>query len=358
MSSNDPKPVMNEETVARNLLHMRKLMPIWMRNIRRNSCIIERYYHSHHGTINIHDIASRFSSPLTDQTLILASGYSLLQSEHYVSTFPGLIIATPTNLPWCLKIGRVPHVVLISDPNDAVAVQLECVNDLLPTTNFIVPTTVSTTVLQLLEDHQCTIYFYNPFVADPTGNIKNQPFNEYLNYLFADLGIGYLIQVGCVTNSAVLLADRIINPSIKAIYLVGADYSFTDDNHSRVPMYHYNRDAIQNAHLWTEVPGEPTPQGHYEHPLYHVRVTDALIAYKRTLMTLWYSGKFPLAVVNPKGILRELPYIPNDDDHESHLENISNLYTTYDHEHIYEQYLNTILPHERYHHEYSKEGDR
>ena len=342
---------MSDEIVARNALHLKRNLRKWMRNLRLNSPIIESEYQIRSGKINYTDVPFDVSGGY-EAAAIIASGYSLTNHKDWLFTWDAPIIASPTNLPWLLQTGISPDIVLISDPQDAVYNQLLDVEDYLWHLNFIVPTFVSNKVLDLLIYQGAKVYFYNAHIAPPSGNMLDEPYNFFVNNLFADLSIGWMAQVGCVTNAAVNLAAR-LNENLKAIFLVGAEYSFPDPLHSRVPMYSYDK----------EVPGEPVPKGYYDHPLYHVLVTDAMLAYKRTLMTLWYSAKYPLSVLKTsdgvKGTLRELPSTLDTIPLDQAIADIVAIYSKPNyHEDAYDSYVtNVLIPYEKFHHQYSVEGD-
>jgi len=198
-----------------------KMGPSWFRNMRLNAPDVVDGFEK--VGLDIVDKSDRQTA------FVFAPGASLTQYEGRIHEIDGVIIATPTAVPWLLDQNLRPDFVVIVDSHPKMAQLLTEYDGPL-----VVPTTVDHAVVELPNKK-----YWFKLLFGSTGQADDPEFgqmNFMIHKMWDNIEKGF-VSLGSVTNMAVqitfhLMAEHIIQA--KRMVLMGADYSYWNDL-GRVP---------------------------------------------------------------------------------------------------------------------------
>lgn len=255
------------------------MMPSWCRNMRLNAPYVEK---------DFTELPSVLQDNISaDTVFVFAPGPSLSQYEGRIDKISGLIIGTPTVVPWMLANNLTPDVVVIVDTHPSMAKLLADYKG-----PILCPPTIDHAVCSLPNEK----YWFR-LLLGTDGSSADPEFgwwNFMVHKMWDNLSAGF-VSLGCVTNMAVaisydFLAKRVFRG--RRIVLMGADYAYWKD-WSRVSPDGKMRprpleiDAIE----WAGLP------------------TNArMVYYAWALYRLWRATNMPLYSMS-EGILTEIPHV-------------------------------------------------
>jgi len=278
--------------------------PIWLNNVRLNIPQINETYVGHQLNDGLARAAKRVNS---EQVFVFAPGASLKQYEPFMEEIAaelpkhGLIVASPTVLPWMRRFGLEPDILVAADPNPNQAdpiIKTGGPKDML----LICPPIISRELVTQFK--RKNVYWYNSVIMDETGGIEDNDYSTIMLMLLKPLR-QFVVQAGSVTNQVVLALRSAIDSSTlnaSRIVLVGADYGYWKGL-ARVPFYEQNDDGTWVEGTYREAVIEPD---HIEWD--GMSTNRRMVLYKRSLLYFWWVSMTPIYSCS-EGILHELPYV-------------------------------------------------
>lgn len=277
------------------------------------------------------DIVKRTPKELVkaEQIFMFAAGPSLRRIENQVHELKGkgIIVATPTVLPWMRHHGLEPDWLLATDsnPSSIVPIAIDGARDI----RLLCPSTIDRRLVELFPLKN--VYWYNSLSQGPDGTIHSSEFSNFMQLLFTSReeedykipGIdAWVVQAGCCTNQAVILLNWMLNSKVldaKRIILMGADYCYWRGL-SRVPFYQPLEKDILGAVPFYD-PGTEFREPELYRPIGHpkdaiewdgMQSNRRMVLYKRSLLLYYGATAAPLLSCS-QGILTEIPYVSIED---------------------------------------------
>jgi hypothetical protein len=273
----------------------------WVRNMALCAPLIDADHDIKGDLIQAHTLdLSKVRDPKI--AVVCGSGSSLDDLARLLPAFPGLIICGASNASVCAAMGANPHAILAIDsglgtrahlmgvPFDSLGSTLCCATSIDPEVPKMFPTNRK---------------WFTSIVQMQRG--ANHPFNVFSQLLFPYLN-SFMFQAGCTVNAEILLLNMLVEmqrASFDAIYLLGVDFAYKQDR-ARCHAYALRDNGLfeeRDAGLSTTVPHMRSQPLRAANGM----ITDeSMLAYKRSLLTVWVITKLPLYDCSD-GIITEVP---------------------------------------------------
>ncbi len=262
-----------------------------------------------------------------EQIFIFAAGPSLRRVEANVHKLKGkgIIVGTPTVLPWMRHHGLEPEWLLVNDSNSQAVIPIEGSGGA-GETRLLCPPTIDRRVVKLFPKKN--VYWYNSLVQGEDGTVESAQFSNFMQLLFLPReeekdyqipGIeAWVVQAGCCTNQAIILINWMLQSETigaKRIVLMGADYAFWWGL-ARVPLYQnlkpdsegmlpfYNKGTLVRGPSDYLTLGHPPDAMDWD----GMQTCRRMVLYKRSLLLYYAATAAPLLSCS-QGILTEIPYV-------------------------------------------------
>jgi hypothetical protein len=257
-----------------------------------------------------------------DTVYIFASGPSLRNIEDRVSKLrnKGLIIASPTTVPWLYAHGLYPHWILSSDSqerqyHDCARVGANRFSSL------IAPQSVHPSLPKYF-GHKT--FWFKSLIQGEDGSIDSVEYSRIVNDLLSNIDV-FAVQAGCVTNQAIIISLFLMQKNLikaKRVCLVGADYAYSG-GFDRVPIY----ELVYEENGWlptreyrkVERPYGGRIVGYVQPPKERdgiewegYQTNSRMVLYKRSFIILWISTHMNIVTCSD-GILHEVQHVEFDD---------------------------------------------
>lgn len=294
--------VLNKDQIkSRNQRTLEKQSPTWCRNLRLNASYINEQVTKR--PIDLENFIP--GNKDLSKVVIVASGPSLYEyRDRLLSLNKYFVLASLTNLSFCLAHGLVPDAVVACDSHSDHLKDVSLLRSNRDIT-LLCPPIVHPGIIDFFHPH---VYFYKAFLQNEKGNFHN-PYNHFMNLLY-DIIPSYVAQAGSVTNQAVLLMAKYWQTKlwpITHIFLIGADYA-AGKTLDRVPFY--SEVETEQGPVFQEEPNMRPSIKERPHIEHQGQITsDSMFFYKISLMVMWKSMRLPLWRIGNHGILSEIPHI-------------------------------------------------
>lgn len=243
-----------------------------------------------------------------DPTLavVLGSGASLNETAPFLKDFPGYILSGPSNAPVVAALGKPPHAILGIDSGFGTLLHLKSAPFADLGCHLITNPTIAPGVLELFPPEKR--WWFLSMIQ--MGRGAQHSWNLFMKMLYMPVN-SWMYQAGCTVNAEIstLHLFEVMNQArFRAVYLLGTDFSYKKGA-TRCQSYAfdpgreewYPRDIAQPSNsIYTNTPLRRALNG---------MVSDeAMLGYKRSLLTLWAMTRLPLYDASD-GIITEIPKV-------------------------------------------------
>ena len=259
------------------------MMPSWLRNMRLNAPYVEKDF------TKLPDVLEQNIS--ADTVFVFAPGPSLSQYEGRIHEISGLVVGTPTVVPWMLANNITPDFVVVVDTHPSMSKLLSDYKG-----PIVCPPTIDHAIVSLPNEK----YWFRLLMG--TDGTQEDPEFGWWNFvthkMWDNLSAGF-VSLGCVTNMAVamsydFLAKRVFRG--RRVVLMGADYAYWKE--------------------WSRVSPDgkmrPRPLEIDAMEWGGFQTNARMVYYAWALYRLWRATNMPLYSMS-EGILKELPGVTFDE---------------------------------------------
>lgn len=274
----------------------------WLRNAALCAPFIDADFLAKGSAVQAHELDfSRIRDPKI--AVVCGSGSSLDEMTRFLPSFPGLVICGASNASAVLAAGRVPDAILAIDSGIGTSFHLQGV----PFDDFgatlIASTTIHPAVPQMFPKNR---KWFTSIVQMHRG--ANHPFNVFCHMLFPYIK-SFTFQAGCTANSEILFLNLLTEMrgiSFDAIYLLGVDFAYKEEN-TRCKAYKYENKKFVERDIFTSRTSVQT-SSILKRSANGLVTDNAMLEYKRSLLTAWVITKLPLYDCS-EGIITEVPKV-------------------------------------------------
>lgn len=331
------------EAEKRNIHTINRWLPVWFLNMRKNATLIDSDFMTYGRKKNCQYAYPRwFEEEGNGSVLVLGSGPSLerlVPLGKLLKNWKGLIIAGSSNASIPAYAGRYPDVVMAVDSAPEPWIHLKAAPFDENGTRLVANPYIDNRVLRLFSPQNR--FYYKSFIP-----YKAHPMNWYLTMLFNDLIENFMLQAGCTANAEVLWCTMPVRENLEdrpliigKVFLLGVDFGYPIGPDGNV-MGRCAPAKWVDGEGWTrpQDPPRPRTRSRYMVSANGVFTDQAMIGYKKSLLTVCRITGLPLYNCSKMGIITELPYLDIEEVLESQGE-CAPIWDVKEFRNIYQEYV-------------------